>query len=127
MKPRITFGALRQPGNQAADADWTPACPHRMPRSALFVPRERCDQPQNPPATKFWTASRDPAPANDNPETGTFSCRAPGPDPRLARFAVPVRLHDEADRAGCPANAGDRERYPAGTQPPSTWITWPLM
>lgn len=23
--------------------------------------------------------------------------------------------------------AGVGERYPAGTQPPSTWITWPLM
>jgi hypothetical protein len=39
----------------------------------------------------------------------------------------PVRLHGKAGRAGRPADAGDGERYPAGTQPPSTWITWPLM
>jgi hypothetical protein len=45
----------------------------------------------------------------------------------LARFVVPVRLHGEVGKAGRPANAGDGERYPAGTQPPSTWITWPLM
>src|SRR5690242_5277377 len=70
MKPRITFGALRQPGNQAADADWTPACPHRMPRSALFVPRERCDQPQNPPATdrkitqRKWARGSGPGPGS---------------------------------------------------------------
>jgi hypothetical protein len=41
MKPRTLRSA--RSGNQAADADWTPACPHRMPRYARHRSSDDCD------------------------------------------------------------------------------------
>jgi hypothetical protein len=43
-----------------------------IPIGAICAPGERCDQPQNPPATEFGQLPETLAPTNHNPKMGTF-------------------------------------------------------
>ena len=95
----------------------------RRQRPAWLPYRTSRWRPGGLPGCRFARIRSSRAPCSQLPGLAP----APSLDPGLARFVVPVRLQGGPARLATLRTPGDGERYPAGTQPPSTWITWPLM